>query len=107
VAHELGDRYDVDAAAGEFGAEGVPQDMAAHVIVQACGAGDRGDDIGQRVCCHPGAADRGEQRVHVDPWVTSELNAGAAASCVRRRLSALSSFYPYRAAHDLIGPVPT
>ena len=31
----------------------------------------------------------------------------AAASSVRRRLSALSSFYRYCAAHDLIGRVPT
>jgi integrase/recombinase XerD len=35
------------------------------------------------------------------------LTRGAAASSVRRRLSALSSFYRYCAAHDLIGPVPT
>ncbi len=35
------------------------------------------------------------------------LDAGAAASRVRRRLSALSSFYWYCAAHDLIGRVPT
>ena len=32
---------------------------------------------------------------------------GAAASSVRRRLSALSSFYRYCAAHDLIGRVLT
>jgi integrase/recombinase XerD len=46
-------------------------------------------------------------RVHVDLWVAIQLDAGAAASSVRRRLSALSSFYRYCAAHDLIGRVPT
>jgi integrase/recombinase XerD len=46
-------------------------------------------------------------RVHVDLWATTWLDAGAAASSVRRRLSALSSFYRYCAAHDLAGRVPT
>jgi len=46
-------------------------------------------------------------RVHVDLWVATQLDAGAAESSVRRRLSALSSFYRYCAAHDLIGRVPT
>ena len=46
-------------------------------------------------------------RVHVDLWAATWLDAGAAASSVRRRLSALSSFYRYCAAHDLIGRVPT
>ena len=46
-------------------------------------------------------------RVHVDLWAATQLDAGAAASSVRRRLSALSSFYRYCAAHDLIGRVPT
>jgi len=46
-------------------------------------------------------------RVHVDLWAAIQLDAGAAASSVRRRLSALSSFYRYCAAHDLIGRVPT
>jgi len=46
-------------------------------------------------------------RVHVDLWVATRLDAGAAASSVRRRLSALSSFYRYCAARDLIGRVPT
>ena len=45
-------------------------------------------------------------RVHVDLWVATQLDDGAASS-VRRRLSALSSFYRYCAAHDLIGRVPT
>ncbi len=31
-------------------------------------------------------------RVHVDLWAATQLDAGAAASSVRRRLSALSSF---------------
>jgi integrase/recombinase XerD len=35
------------------------------------------------------------------------LDGGAAASSVRRRLSALSSFYRYCAAHDLVVRVPT
>jgi integrase/recombinase XerD len=46
-------------------------------------------------------------RVHVDLWAATQLDDGAAASSVRRRLSALSSFYRYCAAHDLIGRVPT
>ncbi len=46
-------------------------------------------------------------RVHVDLWAATQLHDGAAASSVRRRLSALSSFYRYCAAHDLIGRVPT
>ena len=46
-------------------------------------------------------------RVHVDLWAATQLDAGAAASSVRRRLSALSSFYRYCAAHDLTGRVPT
>ena len=46
-------------------------------------------------------------RVHVDLWAATWLDAGAAASSVRRRLSALSSFYRYCAAHDLTGRIPT
>ena len=46
-------------------------------------------------------------RVHVDLWAATRLDAGASASSVRRRLSALSSFYRYCAAHDLVGRVPT
>jgi len=46
-------------------------------------------------------------RVHVDLWAATQLGAGTAASSVRRRLSALASFYRYCAAHDLIGRVPT
>ncbi len=46
-------------------------------------------------------------RVHVDLWAATQLDDGAAASSVRRRLSALSSFYRYCAAHDLVGRVPT
>jgi integrase/recombinase XerD len=46
-------------------------------------------------------------RVHVDLWAATQLDDGAAASTVRRRLSALSSFYRYCATHDLIGRVPT
>ena len=40
-------------------------------------------------------------------WAATQLDAGAAESSVRRRLSALSSFYRYCAAHDLISRVPT
>jgi integrase/recombinase XerD len=46
-------------------------------------------------------------RVHVDLWAATWLDTGAAASSVRRRLSALSSFYRYCAAHDLTGRIPT
>jgi integrase/recombinase XerD len=46
-------------------------------------------------------------RVHVDLWASTQLDEGAAASSVRRRLSALSSFYRYCAACDLTGRVPT
>ena len=46
-------------------------------------------------------------RVHVDLRAATQLDDGAAAASVRRRLSALSSFYRYCAAHDLIGRVPT
>jgi HAMP domain-containing protein len=46
-------------------------------------------------------------RVHFDLWAATQLANGAATSSVRRRLSALSSFYRYCAAHDLIGRVPT
>ena len=46
-------------------------------------------------------------RVHVDLWAATQLDGGAAGSSVRRRLSALSSFYRYCAAHDLIGRIPT
>jgi integrase/recombinase XerD len=46
-------------------------------------------------------------RVHVDLWAATWLDAGAAASSVRRRLSALSSFYRYCAAHDLTSRIPT
>jgi Phage integrase, N-terminal SAM-like domain len=46
-------------------------------------------------------------RVHVDLWAATQLDGGAAESSVRRRLSALSSFYRYCATHDLIGRVPT
>jgi site-specific recombinase XerD len=49
----------------------------------------------------------GASRVHVDLWAATQLDAGAAESSVRRRLSALSSFYRYCAAHDLVGRVPT
>ena len=45
--------------------------------------------------------------MHVDLWAATELDAGSAAASVRRRLSALSSFYRYCAAHDLTGRVPT
>ena len=46
-------------------------------------------------------------RVHVDLWAAARHNHGAAAASVRRRLSALSSFYRYCAAHDLVDRIPT
>ena len=49
----------------------------------------------------------GAGRVHADLWVTGQLDGGAEASSVRRRLSALSSFYRHCAAQDLVGRIPT
>jgi integrase/recombinase XerD len=46
-------------------------------------------------------------RVHADLWVAGQLENGAEASSVRRRLSALSSFYRYCATHDLVAGIPT
>ncbi|MGH3099234.1 MAG: tyrosine-type recombinase/integrase [Streptosporangiales bacterium] len=46
-------------------------------------------------------------RVHVDLWVRQQQTAGAAASSICRRLSALSSFYRYCATHDFVTGVPT
>ncbi len=46
-------------------------------------------------------------RVHADLWVACQLEQGAEAASVRRRLSALSSFYRYCAAHDLVARIPT
>ncbi len=46
-------------------------------------------------------------RVHVDLWVAGQAGQGAEAASVRRRLSALSSFYRYCAAHDLVARIPT
>ena len=43
-------------------------------------------------------------RVHVDLWAAAQQDRGAESSTVRRRLSALSSFYRYCAAHDLAAP---
>ena len=57
-------------------------------------------------------ADRGTDvldagRVHVDVWAAGQQDQGAEAASVRRRLSALSSFYRYCAAHDLVDRIPT
>jgi integrase/recombinase XerD len=46
-------------------------------------------------------------RVHVDLWVAGQQDRGAESSTVRRRLSALSGFYRYCAAHDLVDRIPT
>ena len=46
-------------------------------------------------------------RVHVDVWAAGQQDQGAEAASVRRRLSALSSFYRYWAAHDLVDRIPT
>jgi site-specific recombinase XerD len=47
-------------------------------------------------------------RVHVDMWAAGQLGGGAAAASVRRRLSALSSFYRYCAAAGVLaGRLPT
>ena len=45
-------------------------------------------------------------RVHVDMWAAGQQDQGAEAASVRRRL-ALSSFYRYCAAHDLVDRIPT
>lgn len=47
------------------------------------------------------------RRVHVDLWAQQQLDAGAEAASVRRRLSGIASFYRYAAAHDLVPGVPT
>ena len=49
----------------------------------------------------------GAGRVHVDLWAAAQQDRGAESSTVRRRLSALSSFYRYCAAHDLVDRIPT
>ena len=49
----------------------------------------------------------GAGRVHVDLWAAAQQDGGAESSTVRRRLSALSSFYRYCAAHDLVDRIPT
>jgi integrase/recombinase XerD len=49
----------------------------------------------------------GAGRVHVDLWVAGQQYQGAGAASIRRRLSALSSFYRYCAAHDLVDRIPT
>ena len=46
-------------------------------------------------------------RVHVDLWAAGQQDQGAEAASVRRRLSALSSFYRYCAAHNLVDRIPT
>ena len=46
-------------------------------------------------------------RVHVDLWAAGQQDRGAESSTVRRRLSALSSFYRYCAAHNLVDRIPT
>lgn len=46
-------------------------------------------------------------RVHVDLWVRSQQDTGAEPASIRRRLSALASFYRYCAAHDLTDRIPT
>jgi Phage integrase, N-terminal SAM-like domain len=46
-------------------------------------------------------------RVHVDLWAAAQQDQGAESSTVRRRLSALSSFYRYCAAHDRVDRIPT
>ncbi len=45
-------------------------------------------------------------RVHTDLWVAGQLERGAEAPSVRRRLSALSSFYRYCATHDMVSRIP-
>src|SRR5262249_22595030 len=61
---------------------------------------------------HAWLAERGLEvlagrRVHVDLWAQQQLDAGAEAASVRRRLSGIASFYRYAAGHDLVPGVPT
>ena len=46
-------------------------------------------------------------RVHVDMWAAGQQDQGAEAASVRRRLSALSSFHRYCAAHNLVDRILT
>lgn len=39
-------------------------------------------------------------------WVRAHTDVGAKPSTIRRRLSALSSWYRYLATHDVIAPYP-
>lgn len=48
----------------------------------------------------------GVDRVQVDMWVRTHTDADAKPSTIRRRLSALSSWYRYLAAHDVIAHHP-
>lgn len=47
------------------------------------------------------------RRAHVDLWVHQQQTAGAAATTITRRLSALSGFYRHATTHDLITHSPT
>ena len=80
-----------------------------HTCTLTAGTGSRPDQRHQRFCL---LVDRGTDvlgagRVHVDLWVAGQQDRGAESSTVRRRLSALSSFYRYCAAHDLVDRIPT
>jgi site-specific recombinase XerD len=94
---ELGERDQVLVAAWLTGLRSARtrRAYAGDVAAWLCWLADRDTDV------------LAAGRVHVDLWAATQLDAGAAASSVRRRLSALSSFYRYCAAHDLTGRVPT
>jgi site-specific recombinase XerD len=63
--------------------------------------------VWQRFCSQRDVDVLAAVRVHVDLWVTEQADASAEASSVRRRLSAVTSFYRYCAAHDLVDRIPT
>jgi site-specific recombinase XerD len=63
--------------------------------------------VWQRFCAQREVDVLAAGRVHVDLWVTVQADAGAEAASVRRRLSAITSFYRYCAAHDLVDRIPT
>jgi integrase/recombinase XerD len=97
VVGELGDRQQVLVSAWLTGLRSARtrRAYAGDVVAWLGWLAERGTDV------------LAAGRVHVDLWAATQLDAGAAASSVRRRLSALSSFYRYCAAHDLAGRVPT
>lgn len=103
------------AAAGRPELAGLPereQLLAAAWLASLRSARTRRAYAGDWIAWHAWLTERdvdilAAARVHVDAWARAQQDAGAAATSVRRRLSALSSFYRYAAAHDLVSGNPT